>query len=475
MTTNPELCRTCRNLLIRPDEDLEHCTTVEYEANSIRTAAARACPMCILFWEYIQSVGTLRSQEDYFLTNIFVHLLCYPKTDASGRFLDPPADVDYTMSHIALGLRFDDMPDDHCFEIELHRPTMVGAQSAILIRNESSPINTLLPPRSTSAQCRIGTIQEWIQNCVHNHSLCADFMKHNTNAGSSPNRLVYINRLDDIRLANREEFDKKSTKYATLSHRWSKDATFKLSQGNLKQMRTKIHVEVLPSVFHDAVCLCHQLSVPCLWIDAFCIVQDDETDVEQEITKMGDMYSGALCNFGAIAAADKQVALFYESNNHLSRAFPVVLERQGHRIARYGYSQRLIEDLRESTLMKRGWVLQERVLSPRSVYFGAQLVWECHQSLASELFPQRRPAEQNRGAGDWPLRLASLLHDFGGEWMDDVHESWNRLVEIYSGCALSYEDDQFPAISGLARRFDQTLHDEYLAGIWKGDLHQSLL
>jgi hypothetical protein len=82
------------------------------------------------------------------------------------------------------------------------------------------------------------------------------------------------------------------------------------------------------------------------------------------------------------------VGLIYDSDNRLSKAFPVVLERQGHQRLCYGYSNRLIDDLHESMLVKRGWVLQELVLSTCSVYLGAQLIWECQESLAREFFPQ---------------------------------------------------------------------------------------
>ncbi|KAH7628720.1 hypothetical protein B0T09DRAFT_344492 [Sordaria sp. MPI-SDFR-AT-0083] len=38
-------------------------------------------------------------------------------------------------------------------------------------------------------------------------------------------------------------------------------------------------------------------------------------------------------------------------------------------------------------LYKRGWTLQERALSTRTLHCGKQLYWECMTSKASEAFP----------------------------------------------------------------------------------------
>lgn len=45
----------------------------------------------------------------------------------------------------------------------------------------------------------------------------------------------------------------------------------------------------------------------------------------------------------------------------------------------------------------------------------------------------------------------------------------------YSRGKLTYPADKLPALSGLARDFRRRLDDEYVAGLWKGDLHLALL
>ncbi|KAF2108727.1 hypothetical protein BDV96DRAFT_259211 [Lophiotrema nucula] len=87
------------------------------------------------------------------------------------------------------------------------------------------------------------------------------------------------------------------------------------------------------------------------------------------------------------------------------------------------------------------------------------------------------------------MRLTALLHETEFDKEDDLekqapaalarpaerYRAWRRLVNLYSGCSLTYESDALPAISGLARRFQEVVEDEYLAGLWLKDLPNGLL
>ena len=51
-----------------------------------------------------------------------------------------------------------------------------------------------------------------------------------------------------------------------------------------------------------------------------------------------------------------------------------------------------IDNLGEAPLYKRAWVLQEQLLSPRSLIFSkTQIHWVCRKTEASELFPTGLP------------------------------------------------------------------------------------
>ena len=69
------------------------------------------------------------------------------------------------------------------------------------------------------------------------------------------------------------------------------------------------------------------------------------------------------------------------------------------------------------------------------------------------------------------------------EWQDMSDEDrrskayaiWCDLVHQYSGCGLTVETDKLVAISGIAKRIQEVLNDDYLAGMWATHLPVGLL
>ncbi|OIW27818.1 hypothetical protein CONLIGDRAFT_682834 [Coniochaeta ligniaria NRRL 30616] len=52
---------------------------------------------------------------------------------------------------------------------------------------------------------------------------------------------------------------------------------------------------------------------------------------------------------------------------------------------------------------------------------------------------------------------------------------WDRVVEEFSKCKLTYAKDRLVAISGVAKWTQEHTGDEYLAGMWRADLDIALL
>ncbi len=55
------------------------------------------------------------------------------------------------------------------------------------------------------------------------------------------------------------------------------------------------------------------------------------------------------------------------------------------------------------------------------------------------------------------------------------YKNWQRLVEGYSSCKLTKEEDKFIALSGIPRRFHSALGSEYLAGLSRENLPMELI
>jgi hypothetical protein len=98
--------------------------------------------------------------------------------------------------------------------------------------------------------------------------------------------------------------------------------------------------------------------------------------------------------------------------------------------------------------------------------------WECHTLSASEVLPQGSTLPRSGHAQKRIFKNSPVL----SSWQ--ITEQWNNLVLQYSQTSLSFVDDRLLAIAGVAKRFCSAMGLEafsYLAGMWKGDLPQSLL
>jgi hypothetical protein len=145
--------------------------------------------------------------------------------------------------------------------------------------------------------------------------------------------------------------------------------------------------------------------------------------------------------------------------------------------------------------MNRAWVFQERLLSPRSIYIVEKVHWECCELQACEAFPEGSPipiCTSPWGMDGHPFRLMNILNDdkysnllwhikfdrgersTEGTRTRETYRKWLFVAESFSRCRLTYQQDLFPALSGLARSFQAQLGDQYAAGLWHRDITQGL-
>jgi len=118
-----------------------------------------------------------------------------------------------------------------------------------------------------------------------------------------------------------------------------------------------------------------------LWVDALCIIQDDQIALKSEIDAMGEIYSGAL------------LTLVAPTCQHADSGLPGVStdlrdKQTGGRVADLEIVELLpgMESTVETSLWnKRGWTFQERLLPNRSLYFvSSQFFLRCISGLWNE-------------------------------------------------------------------------------------------
>jgi hypothetical protein len=151
-----------------------------------------------------------------------------------------------------------------------------------------------------------------------------------------------------------------------------------------------IPLSQLTDTFEHAVRLTYLLGYQYLWIDSLCIIQDSQEDWRKESSMMGEIYANGLLNIAATASSDGSGGLFHQPAN--SPASPLILkslDESGNTEHFSCYPTDLwVNEVEEAPLGRRGWVIQERILSPRVVHFAStQIFWDCCQEKGAELLP----------------------------------------------------------------------------------------
>lgn len=323
----------------------------------------------------------------------------------------------------------------------------------------------------------IAQISSWMSKCQDEHDAC----KPSTDTSSAvmgnswlPTRFLHLSESNlqpivALRHA-KSQTPSSSTKYATLSHCWGKIQPVRLLQDSLEAFQRNIDFTSLPWTFQHAILLCLKLGICYLWIDSLCIIQDSKDDWLAESITMGKVYSQSFLNIAGTSSKDGMGGLF---KNGRVIAAPVILPTwtgvlQGRfYVADYSVWGRRIDG---AVLNSRAWVLQERLLAPRTVHFASdQVWWTCiNASHCNEQWPNGCPPPT------WSSISLNVLNRPGRdirttEWTG----SWMSLVQVYSRTNLTKGSDKLIALSGIAEavyeahKTDDMAPEDYLAGIWR--------
>jgi hypothetical protein len=287
--------------------------------------------------------------------------------------------------------------------------------------------------------------------------------------------------------------------YATLSHYWGPEMPCVLSTEDRTNRLCGIPWTELPQTFQDAIRYCLALGVFYLWIDALCIIQDDPGDWQIQSAMMGSIYENSYITLAATASDcgssgcfQKESIVYKERSLEVSRTGGQVYQVLIRQLTPHWAVPSTSESKRDNALLSRGWVFQERILSPRVLHFCKhELVWECGQETLCECgsIPKTRSLklqfalaarlqgaeevpklEQRDERSNSPQISSSQRMDFHSVEesgiLSDAINQWHAIVEQYSILKLTRDRDSLPALSGLAERMAPFL-GEYLAGLWK--------
>ncbi|KAM5385384.1 hypothetical protein ACJZ2D_001025 [Fusarium nematophilum] len=234
------------------------------------------------------------------------------------------------------------------------------------------------PHRATAEPDRAGWIQDWLKTCMAGHRSCRYGISGSRCSDSErtallPTRVVDVTGRDPCILVTNGGHGL----YTTLSYCWDP-----------RQVSNRVAVGGTAQTIQDAIEITKELGFRYLWIDRLCIIQDDRNDWRDEAAKMCDIYQRSVLTLAALGADSDSSGLYPDEGHRpvLLRCgdglgnMRAVVPRRG----RYMMSP-LETELDKSTWNTRAWVLQEKLLSRRTVFFGKhELYWECLEKTDPE-------------------------------------------------------------------------------------------
>ncbi|KAI0141588.1 HET-domain-containing protein [Xylariaceae sp. FL1272] len=314
---------------------------------------------------------------------------------------------------------------------------------------------------------RISAAASFYQRCSasHDHAQKVNYRR--------PKRLISVGKNQPLQLIETSELPSHA-QYAALSYCWGSNLLLKTTRRNIARFSGEICAASLPRTYSDFINIVRALDIPYVWIDALCIVQDDEDEWQGEAARMGDIFQGSRVTIAALQSKDTSKGCF-PSPQKLGneRGFQRLFKVRQSSLANRSILLRLYEGdirshgLRESVMSSRGWTLQEQILSPRSILLMENEVhWQCNMCYGTQSgleFSATEMMKSSLGLG-LPLSISKACtqeEDF------EYRHIWRCIAESYSLRSFTYEKDRLPAIAGITKHMAKILDDTPILGLWK--------
>lgn len=270
--------------------------------------------------------------------------------------------------------------------------------------------------------------------------------------------------------------------YVALSYVWGekKDKNdsihkLKLKKATRGDLKRGIKPHLLTASLREGITVARDLGLRYIWIDALCILQDDDDDWKNAAVEVPEVYGNAALTITIGKSHDSREGFF-------DKLQPVDLPYQVN-----GTACRLEISLATSRAIgptdQRAWCFQESILSRRNLVFGiGQVFLRCRkrkdfQDGSDDPHMFEEPAIEH----DWILPHPPDARRGGSNGsrrtQEDVARGWYRIAQQYSIRDMYDPFDCYAALAGIARRCEKALAKaardgnppRYLAGVWETD------
>lgn len=289
--------------------------------------------------------------------------------------------------------------------------------------------------------------RKWLQHCEEQHSCLATGLG-SSSISSVPSPQLF---LVDVRKNCLVQSTTKA-RYVALSYVWSKDESLKLSTSNIVSLQQPGALRVarppIASVIAEAMHIVEKIGETYLWVDALCIVQDDNGMTSGLVDSMDQVYGYAVLTI--IAGTVNGATLGAHRDGCSSQAIEKV---QGLRLVS------ALPDIKTVTSRSRwstrAWTFQEAILSRRCLIFTEQqLYFRCLIDYCCEdvIEGSSRKVDLHPARPQVPLSsLESLLSPSLQNRMEGkAFEKYVLLIREYSSRQMTFPNDVIRAFTGIA-------------------------
>lgn len=327
--------------------------------------------------------------------------------------------------------------------------------------------------RSLSLECspNLQQCRQWFEICQNDHADCIRKVSGSDQSEGIANRefkLIDLLSHQIVVLGDAEGLS-----YATLSYVCGKSSTlWKLPKASklwtLDANGVPKHPlpATLPSTIFDAMTVVSSLGLRYLWVDSFCITQDDQEELQKQIRAMYQIYTRASICLVACSGENSHSGLPGISQPRSVDHRCQVKVKEGLTV---GMPQPTLSNLLdEYKWMNRAWTYQELILSNRCLLFTEREVFffcasmtyrESHQGPTKEQWARSDSLYSNL------IGNATVIQNTGlGGKAGRLYNTYFAAVDEYSRRELSYQTDGLNAFQGLSILLGRMMGSQMMFG-----------
>ncbi|KAI1113012.1 HET-domain-containing protein [Nemania sp. NC0429] len=452
---------------------------------------SKVCRLCQLFVSTLLRPGTQRPREQD---------VCHAETSFFGVYRDPKGGT-YWNRRLSI-----------CVEIETDAYSIGGPTKSLFYAFQACDVGAasvevdekftdprpgvdmmIFGGRCRPLQLDLQWVQRWINICRTDHGIKCERADIGSENKLERVRFVDVKQrcvvtLEDVRLSE--------CQYIALSYVWGGPQRIKLEISNKNEMARPgaLAAGTLPQTIEDSILLTDALGFHNLWIDALCIVQDDDSDKKIQIEGMSQIYGFAFLTIVAASASTVEGGLpgLRPGSRSIEQEELMVISPSKNSVEggiRPGLS--LMTALHPLTIPsehylertpwnKRGWTMQERVLSRRAlVFLPEQVYWVCREAtFCEESYFENNLLRFHRfheGASELTLRRSFRNFYEPDDEQARFWKTYQNLVANYTRRAFTYQGDAFDGFLSVLDGLSALSGDKFAWGLPRSHFEQGLL